>query len=123
MPIPVDLTDLPMDVRQSLKAVLTNEHAAEIVQARIRQQQIAKFYHQNKPRAIEGLGAHEMAVDPFWIGYWNMKMGRQVWADPDFRKWLCREDEAFKVRSGGTGKIQVGYMPTSASFHKAYADR
>jgi hypothetical protein len=65
----------------------------------------------------------EMAVDPWMISYLNMKHGRQVMKDPEFRKWLLKEDESFRVRSGGT-KVQVGWAPLSkhAVFHKSYGD-
>jgi hypothetical protein len=127
MPIPVDLSELPMNVRQSMHKVLTDECAAQMVQAKIRQRRIAKFYADNRPRAIEGIGGMSMAVDPFWVGYFNMQHGRQVFQDPDFMKFIAREDDSFRVRSGGT-KIQVGFSSAecpasagrSAKFRKRY---
>lgn len=120
MPIAVDLTELPLAVRARMHEVLTSEHAAQIVQAKMRQQRIAQFYHQNQPRSIEGVGGQDMAVDPFWIGYFNMMHGRQIWEDPDFKKWLLKEEEMFRVQSGGT-KLQVGWAPGKVTFRKKYA--
>jgi hypothetical protein len=121
MPLAVDLSELPTDVLTKMHKALTDEFAAQLVQAKIRQQRIAKFYADHKPNAIEGVGGLNMAVDPFWIGYFNMLHGRQVWMDPDFPTWVNKQEDWFKVKSGGT-RLQVGYGTCGqrAKFHKTY---
>jgi hypothetical protein len=119
MPLAIDLSDLPSDVLNSLHKVLTDEFAVELMQAKIRQKRIAQFYHNNSPRMLEGMGAQAMSVDPFWIGYFNMLHGRQVWADPDFSKWIQKQTEMFTVKSQ-SGKVQVGYSPVSRKYRNTY---
>lgn len=123
MPLAVDLTELDNATRVRMHELLTSEHAAQIVLAKQRQQQIAKFYHDNRPRAIEGMGGLEMAMDPFWIGYFNMKYGRQA-MDKDFKQWLKKKEDWFTVKHTGT-KLQVGYgtgLAGKRTFHKSYGD-
>jgi hypothetical protein len=121
MPISVDMSELPLEILFKMHKVLTEENAFSLVQAKIRQQNMAKFYHDHPARNVEGMGEKTMAVDPYWIAYWNMKMGRQIWQDPDFKKWLLKNDEMFRVKSTSS-KIQVGYAPTRSTFRKVYAD-
>ena len=106
--LPVDLSALPAGVRKRMHEILSDQNAMEIVKAKIRQRQIAQFHHQNRPRAMDGIGPKVMAVDPYFVSYWRMKQGADCWDDPDFVKWLAREEEAVRVRAGGT-KTQVGY--------------
>jgi hypothetical protein len=121
MPLEVDLTELDNPTRQSIHRLVADEGSFQIMQARLRQEGIAKFYRDNQPRSIEGVGEQTMAIDPFWIGYFNAMHRRQVWADPDFRKWLTKEDDVFRVKSR-SGKLQVGWVPSSerSTFHKSY---
>lgn len=136
------MTEVPHAVRRKMHAVVTDEAGFQIAQARIRQARIAKFYQDNQPRAIEGIGGLKMAVDPFWVGYFNMMHRRNVFTDPDFSKWLAKEDEIFRVKSGGTrtqsgwspkanhrdtetrtgDKIEPGWEPAGNRFTKKYAD-
>lgn len=124
MPIGVDLTELPAAVRKRMHEILTDENAREMVQARIRQEKIARFYHDNRPRAMDGIGEKVMAVDTYWVSYFRMQYGADIWEDPDFEKWLRREDEATRVRSGGT-KVMSGWGGLSGGatrkrFRKTY---
>jgi hypothetical protein len=120
MPIAVDLTELPMEVRQKLRDVVTNECSMQIMQAKLRQAKVQKFYHDNRPRSIDGVGGLNMAVDPFWISYFNMMHGRQIWMDKDFAKWLGKQDDLFKpIRHTGT-RLQFGYSPTNPTYRKKY---
>jgi hypothetical protein len=119
MPLAVDLSELPNEVKAALHRVCTDDAAAQIVQARIRQRKIAKFYADNRPKAIDGFGPQTMAVDPFFIGYFNMQHKRKVCADPEFMKFIAKQDDSFRVRSGGT-KVQSGYTGGGRRFSKAY---
>lgn len=119
MPLAVDMTELPASVRAHMHKVLTEEHSVEIMQAKLRQRRMAQFYHNHEARSIDGIGGQTMAIDPYWVGYFNMKYGRDSMGDPEFKQWLLKEEEMFRVKSKGT-KIQVGYAPARATFTKKY---
>jgi len=104
----VDLTEVPARVRQKMHQVLTDRNAFELMQAKIRQEKIAQFYHQNRPRALEGIGGLTTAIDPYWVNYFRMKYGDDIWNDPAFKPWLVKQFEAIRVRHTGT-RLQVGY--------------
>jgi hypothetical protein len=121
----VNLTALPGAVRDKLKEVLTSENAAAMVQAKIRQQQAAKFVRDCQPRSMDGIGGMEMTIDPYWIAYFKCKYGTDPTVDRDFRRWLkAQGEDQFFVRHRGT-RLQVAgaALPGSAtrSFKKTYA--
>jgi 1,6-anhydro-N-acetylmuramate kinase len=119
MPIAVDLSELPVAVRAQLHKVCTDATAAQLVQARIRQERLAKFHADNRAASIEGIGAQTVAMDPYFVGYYNMLHGRKVMHDPDFVKFLLKKEEIFRVRSRGT-KIQCGYTGDGKRSSKRY---
>ncbi len=98
-----DLTALPNVVRQRMHQLLTEENGMAALQAKIRQQQIAKFYHDNPPRARDGVGGMQMSMDPYWLNYWRWKLGTErVGQDPEVRKWILKKHECFRVKHRGT---------------------
>jgi hypothetical protein len=105
----VDLTELPKAIREKIHRVCTDENAAKLVQAKLRQEQIAKFYRDHPPRAIEGVGGLTMSYDSYWINYFRWLTGET--SDDEIKKWMSKQWDAFKVRHTGT-KLQVGYGST-----------
>lgn len=122
----VDLTELPLNLRRRMHQVLTDRNAFELVQAKIRQQKIAQFYHQNRPRSLEAIGGLETAIDPYWVQYFRMKYGEDIWEDPNFRDWLKKRFEEIRVKHSGT-KLQIGYSTcgfgVKPRFRKVYESR
>lgn len=117
-----DLSNVPPAVRQRMHEILTNENAMALVQAKIRQQQAAKFVRDQRPRSIDGIGGVSMTVDPYFENYFRMKYGTSPVEDPHFRAWLKRQGEdQFFVTSSGT-KIQISSpgMPGKRTFKKTY---
>ncbi len=108
-----DLTDLPASLRKKIHEVCTNEFLVQAQLAKIRQQKIAKFHADNEGRAIDGIGGQEMAIDPFWVGYFQRQHHTNYFEDHDFRDWLKRRFDWLRVKTGGT-KIMVGAGGTSA---------
>jgi hypothetical protein len=120
MLLQTDLTELPAAVRQAMHRILTEENAVAALAARARQAQIHRFYEQNRPRAMEGLGGMETAIDPYWLNYWRWKLGTAVVGqDPEFRAWLKKKHEVFRVRHKGT-KIQFGFSGGTKRCIKRY---
>jgi hypothetical protein len=106
--IPVDLSVFPEAVRKRMHEIWTAENQDEMLKAQIRQQQIAKFYQDHPPHWRDGVGEMEMAVDPYWRGYFAMLHDTgEVWQEKDFRKWLLKNMPEVGVKAV-SGKIQVG---------------
>jgi len=106
MKLSVDLTALPMQTRQRIKEVLTDENARELVMARIRQEKVKRLYDDFTPKPKEGIGPVSMVVDPYWRNYFEMAHGRPMFDDADFVEWLKKKEPMFAVHERGT-KIQV----------------
>jgi hypothetical protein len=99
-------------VRQALHAEFTRLNGEDMVRARLRQYEVAKFYRDNPPKFKEGVGEMTMAIDPFWEKQFRMQFGVEPTRDPTFQKWLRQNGgEQFFVRSV-SAKTQVGYVPT-----------
>jgi hypothetical protein len=103
----VDLTELPRHLREAIRTNAVREEEVQFQLARIRQTKIAKWFHDHKPRSIDGVGEQTMAIDPFFARYLELT-GVDFWGDPDVKKWLDKRHPEFRVKSGGT-RTQVGY--------------
>ena len=102
MQLGIDLTVFPPEVMKAMHDIFTREAEVEQVQARIRQEKIAKFYHDNRPAAKDGFGGMELAIDPYWVSYFQWKYGQaEAWGS-DFREWLKKREPMFRVRHTGT---------------------
>lgn len=125
MPIvTVDISELPKNLRESIRANAVRDEEAKYQMAKVRQTRIAKFFHDHQPRSIDGIGEQTLAIDPFFVGYLQSQ-GVDFWGDPDVKKWLDKRHAEFRVKSTGT-KTQVGYgscLPPSAppSGHKKFS--
>lgn len=117
--LPVDLTELPAAVREQMHKILTRENEREMVQAIARQEAIARFYEENRPVAQEGLGAMTMALDPYWVNYFRMKLKYDPAEEGEVRKWLRKKYDWFRVKHT-TSKIQVGYSGLGGKRVKTY---
>jgi hypothetical protein len=109
MLIPVDLSVFPEKVRKGMAEVFTREAHVKHLAALARQNQIARFFHENQPKAKEGIGGVTMAVDSYWRNWWSWHLGTaECWDSKEFTDWLKKRDERFRVKSTGT-RTQVGY--------------
>lgn len=99
------------DVTEEIKDFMARNYEAGYEkrhrEAQERQREIAKM-SQNQ-RSVEGLGRPAMVVDPVIYREWVAKEGKEVWKDPKFRKRMAQEHPEMVSKSGGTGKVQVGY--------------
>lgn len=100
-----------MSYEEQLREHLARQHAdtydkrhREALQA---QQEIAR---QNQHRrSMEGLGRPVMEVDNRVYNEWVRKEGKEIWKDKSFREYISKENPELRVKSKGTGKVQVGY--------------
>jgi hypothetical protein len=118
----VDLTALPLNARRTFDAVMKSETAAEIVRAKARQRRIAQWFHNNRPRAIEGLGGQIMAIDPFIWSALRRVCKAVPGEDQEVQNWAARKYPELRVRHQPT-RVQVGYGSTSErnlKFSKTY---
>ena len=108
--ITADLTALPRSTREAIRRQLSDEERAKIALARIRQARIAKLYDDavGPGTTKDGIGPVSMVVDPVLVSYFRRAFGERCFMDPEFVKWIKKEDPSFRVRETGT-KVQVGY--------------
>ncbi len=101
----VDLTALHPGIRQKMHELLTNENAYALVQAKIRQAQIAKRNREQAPRSMEGVGGQVVALDPYFSSYFKMKYGTDPIHDPEFRRWLKRSTSSRGGPASGRRRV------------------
>lgn len=121
--ITADLTSLPLSTREAIRRQLGDADAAKLALARARQAKICKLYNDLVAPGTtkNGIGPVGMVMDPYLVSYFRRSFGEQCLADPDFVKWIHKEDPSFRVRETGT-KVQVGYRgPARSSARKALA--
>lgn len=104
----VDLTQYPDAVRKRMAEIWSRDNEMELMKARVRQELIAKFYHDNPPRWKDGVGPQEMAVDPYFYSYFEMIHQNGEAFEKDHIEWLKKNDPMFAVKAV-SGKIQSGY--------------
>ena len=122
MILTLDATELDNRTRQALHRVCTDDNAYKLAMAKIRQAKAAEFWHKNRSRSIDGVGAMELCIDPYFVTYFRQKYGTEITSDKDFRRWVKREDDVFRVRCDGT-KIQVGYTGLSRGAKRSFSKK
>jgi DNA repair photolyase len=99
------------DYSEQLRDKLAREHYESYHkshgEAAARQREIAR-QNQNR-KSVDGIGRPIMEVDSKVYHEWTRKEGKEIWKDPSFRKYISEKNPELKVKSGGTGKTQVGY--------------
>jgi hypothetical protein len=122
MLIPVNLTGLPEAARKRMHEIFTRDNERELIEARARQERIARFYSENQPKARDGFGGMSMSVDPYWLNYWKWHLGSdECWNAEEFTQWLLKKEPMFRVKSKGT-RTQVGYAQHGAPEGKGIAN-
>lgn len=108
----VDLTQLPLSMRRSIDALCRDDKAAALVAAKARQARAAKWFRDNPPRAINGLGGQTHHFDPVLWSLARHGTNAAPGEDAEVQEWLARKHpEAFRVRHLPT-KLQVGHWST-----------
>ena len=107
----VDLSKVPHAVRVKMDELIRKDFDLHLLKALERQNKAAAHYWRHQPRSVDGIGGLKMVLDPVFDAMYRRKYGHQWLDDEDRVKWCLKkaENAAAKVKSGGTGKIQVGY--------------
>lgn len=107
-----DLSRLPKDVRERLKRTLSDRFAAKLAIAKVNQAKLSKIYNEGAVpgSAHKDFGPCFMVMDPFLEWYFSRvcQDREMVWSDPEFLKWLQKQEGGFRVKHAPT-KIQVGH--------------
>jgi hypothetical protein len=101
------MADITQEVRDKLAQAHIDSYERRHAEAIQRQREIAK--HNQDRRSVNGMGRPVMEVDNKVYQEWTKREGKEIWKDPDFRKYMARNNPELRVKSGGTGKTQVGY--------------
>lgn len=107
----VDLSRLPLSARRAFDEVIKSDTMAEIVRAKARQLEIARWYRDHPPRAIEGLGGQTMALDPFIWCALRRVCRPAPGEDGEVQAWAAKKYPQLRVRHLPT-RLQVGYWST-----------
>jgi hypothetical protein len=101
------MSDYTEAMKEALARQYNGSYDERLARATERQKEIAR---QNQGRkSMNGLGRATMEVDSKVYQEWVKKEGKEIWKDPKFRKYISEKNPELKVKSEGTGKIQVGY--------------
>lgn len=113
----VDISELDPEVKRELIAGRQFKALQEYEQAEQRQRLIA--YQTGEHRSIDGLGRVRLSIDAASYHYWGQRLGYKCWADPGFIREFERDNEAARVKCGGT-KVMVGWRAATPKFRKRY---
>lgn len=102
------MADITDQVREKLANRHIDSYDQRHAEAIKRQAEIAKQNRDGK-RSVEGLGRATMEIDSKVYNEWTRREGKEIWKDPEFRKYMAKNNPELRVKSQGTGKIQVGY--------------
>lgn len=107
-----DLSRLPLSTRQRIDETLKNERRAVHARAVARQKAAIKYYRDNRPRAVNGLGEQTLAIDEvFWRHYMKQNL-LAPGEDVELRNWLKKRRAEWCVVKSLPTKTQVGYGST-----------
>jgi len=101
------MSDITDEIRHKLAQKYERDFDKTLAEATARQKEIAK-QNQNR-RSMDGVGRATMEVDSKVYNEWVQREGKEIWKDKDFRKWIGDRNPELRVKSGGTGRTQVGY--------------
>lgn len=101
------MSDITDQIRDSLAKKYEQGFDKSLAEATQRQKEIAA-QNQNR-RSMDGVGRATMEVDSKVYNEWVKREGKEIWKDKDFRKWIGDRNPELRVKSGGTGRTQVGY--------------
>lgn len=111
MDFTVDLSKLPPAVAQRVIKKIRHEDRARFDLDLLEQRRLKQLHDElAQPGWNTNMGRQTMCITP---GQWQAFMqvyGQRCWADPDFAKWVLKQEQHadFRVKDVGT-KIQSGY--------------
>ncbi len=122
----VDLSHLPLELREKLRAKWAERDRRKFLAAERRQQAAMRFAGQQlRPGSTsDALGPLSRLTDPYFQALFRRQHGETIDQDPEFDAWLKkRHGEQFFVRAMPT-KIMVGWQPAEQKtrFRKVYAE-
>lgn len=113
MPLmPVDLSELPAEVRECLKEELSQAHNQAVVDAWARQALIARHYFDSPPVWNDGVGPMKMSIDPVLLNCFRMRLGEEGYEN-EAMDWIAKKFEGLKVKAVSP-KMQVGFREALA---------
>lgn len=116
------LGNAPASLIDDLNKIFTAQHDAEKRVVGVRQRMAAKALGQGR-KAINGLGRPRLEVDSFAYHYWGKRLGYACWRDERFLQEFERDNEACRVKSGGTKEIMVGYGSKLSGASKRFSKK
>ena len=109
MQLSVDLSALPLVVREKVNKNIHHSDAAQYVLAAVEQAKMAKLVRDvMKPGVNTGIGPMTSIIHPYFYAQMQRLHGEKIFMDPEFVPWLQKEDDCTRVPDVGT-KVQVGY--------------
>ena len=108
----MDLSRVAPEVRRGVIANLQHEDRARHALGLLEQRRLKQFHDQMAVpgRLNTGLGRQTMIISEDQRLRFMEKYGQMCWADPDFGKWVLKQElhADLRVKDVGT-KIQVGW--------------
>ncbi len=115
MQFTVDLTGLPLHMRERVVKHVVHEDVAQFQLALVEQARLKKLYDEAPVLNRDGIGPLSAICHVGLKNWLAAKFGqRTVYSDPDFMPWLQKKHEEFRGKDVRT-KIQIGYTGRSAT--------
>jgi hypothetical protein len=113
--IPVDLTDMPQELRVALREELSQGHCQAMAEAKVRQALIAEHYFKNPPVWNDAVGPMKMSIDPVLLNAIRMALGEEGY-DDEAMEWVAKNFEGTQVKAvspharvGGRDAMREGF--------------
>ena len=124
MILTADLSKLSPAMREAIVKNLQHEDAAQLAIERTEQAKLAKFYRDHIQPGVfrEGMGPMHSVVHVGLQQRLAAQYGHEVaWQDPEFRDWLLKHEEAFRVPIVRS-KISSGWTPEAGHAWRGTSD-
>lgn len=102
----VDLSNLPLGVRQKMDEIFRTDWDLQVVKAAQRQTATAKARENGLRWRDDMKPVYE--IDPVFDSFWRQCYGHNYTENPDLMRFLMNRNPEIKIRTR-SGKVQVGY--------------
>lgn len=111
MEFTTDLSRLDPEMRQRIIKKVRHADRARFDLGLVEQQRLAQL-HQAAGRVNTEVGRQAMVISPDQYVRFMQVYGQKCWADPDFGKWVMKQEQHADLRVKDVGtRIQSGWTP------------
>lgn len=113
MEFTVDLTHLPVEVRNAIARKVRHEDRARHELGLVEQRKLKQLHDEVAVAGFNNnVGRQCMVISPDQYQRFMQVYGPKCWADPDFAKWVLKQEQHADLRVKDVGtRVQSGWTP------------